>query len=223
MINDLKLGHKVIKYGLNLRGNLIVVILFLILGCVMEFMIPDMIFGGMYVALGSMMIVQLVHSVAVSGMVQSSSYKKKLQTCVPTMIGGGYLFIANTLIIVLKIVGMYVKSGGTEWATAGVSNAILLSGIMMIILVVYMSTALKLFWLATIVFFIIFLSYNIFSEKLLAMMGVEATMIMPIGLSILVSYLVVLLGSVIMYLVFLATYKLDYSKVTWEAALKRAK
>lgn len=223
MINDLKLGCKAIRYGLNLKGNLIVVILFLVLGCIMEFMVSDMIFGGMYVGLGSMMIVQLIHSVAVSGMVQSSPYKKRLQTRVPAIVGGVYLFIVNTFAIVLKLVGTYVQSGGVEWATAGVSNAILLSGIMMMILVVYMSVALKLFWPATIAFFILFFSYYGFSEKLLVMMDTEATMILPIELSILVSYLIVLLGSIIMYLIFLATYKLDYSKITWEASLKRAK
>ena len=223
MINDLKLGHKVIKYGLNLRGNLIAIVLFLVLGCVMEFMTPYMIMGSMYMGLASMMLVQVVHSVAVSTMVQSSPRKKRLQTRVPAFVGGLYMVILNTVMIVLKLVGSYVSPIEYEGGTEGISNAILMSSGIIILLALYMGVALKLFWPATIVFLISFYGYYGISGKMLDLMETEGTMIMPIELSILISYLVVFTGSIIIYLIYRATYKLEYSKVTWEAALKRAK
>lgn len=218
MINDLKLGIQVFRYGLNVKGNIIAMVLFLGLGCVMEFLSPGMTLGGLYISLGSMMLIQLMHSVTVSTMVQTSPYKKVLQTVVPALMGTIFVFLANTLSIVLKLVGMQVF----EWSEVEISNAILLSSAMTVLILVYMGAGLKIFWPATIAFFFAFvilystLNFGILSDE-------EVRMLLPMGLSILVSYLVVLAGCGIMYLIFLGTYKLEYSKVTWDAALKRAK
>lgn len=220
MINDLKMGFKVIKYGLNFKANIFCMLLFLVLGSVMTFLMPTMPICGMYIGLGSMMVVQLIHSVAVSTAVQTSPYKKKLQTIIPAICGGIYLLIANTLNIGLQIAGMYIM----KWELAEISNAILFSCGIMIIMMVYMGAALKLFWPSTIVFFVVFMIYfTLMNTTLDSMVMIEVVMIMPIEMSILVSYAVVVVASILMYLIFLGTYKLEYSKTTWEAALRRVK
>ena len=220
MISDLKMGFKVIKYGLNFKANIFSMLLLLVLGCVMTIMTPTMPASGMYIGIGSIMVAQLIHSVAVSTMVQTSPYKKKLQTLIPAFYSGCYLLIANTVSVCLYVVGMHIM----EWDIAEISNAILLMCGLMIIMLIYMGAAMKLFWPSTIVFFVAFMVYFMFMNIILDnMVGTELVMIMPLEMSILVSYVVVILASVLMYLIFYATYKLEYSKTTWEAALKRAK
>ena len=193
-------------------------LLFLVLGFIMMFASPTKILGSVYNSIGAIMVVQLINSVSVSAMVQTSPYKKKLQTIIPALHAGSYLLIINTLNIVMLLVG----TNFFEWDKTLISNSILMSSGIMIIIGVYMNIALKFFWPATIVFFIAYFLYYI-PLGLMELLEDEAEMILPLEMSIVISYVVVIAGSVLMYVISLAIYKFEYSKITWEAALKRAK
>ena len=97
MTNNLKMGFKALKYGLNFKGNFFAMLLFLVLGFIMMFASPTKILGSVYNSIGAIMVVQLINSVSVSAMVQTSPYKKKLQTIIPALHAGSYLLIINTL------------------------------------------------------------------------------------------------------------------------------
>ena len=226
MINDLKLAFKIIPYGLNFKGNIFSFLLFFVLGLVMEISTPDMGLGGLYVGMGSLLVVQLIHSVCVSTMVQTSPYKKRLQTVIPSIIGGGYLLIANTVTMIAKWIGFQHNNNvgyGIRFEGEGAfSNAVVLSSCMMIVVMLYMGVALKCFWPATVIFFIVFVGLYAITIVSVTRGGVSVVAL-PVEVAIVLSYVAILIGTLCMYWIFKAMYKMEYSKITFDAALKRVK
>ena len=218
MINDFKLGLKLIKYGLNLKGCLIVSVIFLIMGIIMDFGMPAAPINGMYVGMGGMMMVQLICSVSVSTMVQSSNYKRQMQTSVPAIIGGGYLLLANTFSIIVKFLGMKML----EWDLSVIANGIIFNAVLTVIMVLYMGGALKAFWPATICFMIVYFAYYSLSSAF-NFMEADVPLLVSIELAIVISYVVIIAAIILMYLIFVAMYKRDFSKQNFETQLKRVK
>lgn len=218
MINDFKLGLKIIKYGLNLKGCVFVSVLFVTLGIFMDVAVPESPINGMYIGMGGMMMVQLICSVSVSAMVQSSSRKRQLQTSVPAIVCGGYLLLSNTISILAKFIGFKFL----EWELADIANGILFSAVLVVLMVLYMGGALKAFWQATICFCIFYVVYYSLSMSLKFWNG-GSPFILPIGAAVAVSYVMVIVATVLMYFLFAAMYKRDFSRQNFETQLKRAK
>lgn len=222
MINDIKMGMKVIKYGLNALMTVIPLLICLVVGVLFDLFMPVGCFGGLYFIMGGMSFVQLIHSVSVSTMVQTSPHKKKLQTTIPAIIGCGYMVIANTISLLIKWVGyerlMNVSDPNVfviiEPGEMG--KGIVLSSMIMVFIMLYVGASLKCFWPATILFVIVFLGYYTSPEDVVLIP-------VPTGMAVILSYVIILIGSGLMCLIFKATYKLSYSKLSFETALKRAK
>lgn len=222
MINDLKMGFRVIKYALSFKSSLFALIVFAILGCAIEFMTPGTPLGGLYLAISAIFVIQLVHSVCVSAMVQTSPYKKKLQTVIPACMTLAAYLIANTIQLIVKFAAYHYF----EKTEVELSNMILISSIFMLVMTMYVAASFKAFWPATIIFFAVFLIvypgltiYMIMSDINESALG----MILPLWVAVLISYVMIIVSSVAVYLISLALYKRDYSKTAFQAALDRAK
>lgn len=220
MINDLKLTFKLLKHGLSFKSSLLSVLFFFAIGIVFELFSSEMPIGGIYMLMGSIMIYQLVMSVSVSTMVQTSPYKKKLQTSLPALITCPCMLILNTAVVLVKIVSANMMNK----SVAELSDGILINGILMVVVLIYMGAAMKAFWAATIVFALVFgVGYSLILNMMFDRIGTVPEMILPLEASIAVSYLCIIIGCILMYLVSLLLYKKDFSKTTFETALKRAK
>ena len=101
MIKDIKLGMSIIKYGLNFYTSISVVCFLLGLMALNMILLPTPLFSTIFTPLVMMGIVQQVYTTTVSTMVQSSPYKKKLRTTVPTYMAMIEMLIGNTLSLVL--------------------------------------------------------------------------------------------------------------------------
>lgn len=221
MINDIKLGLKVVKYGLNVKACVILSVIFLLIGILCDFFVPSAPINGLYIGMGAMLLVQMICSVSVSTMVQTSSLKKRLQTSVPSFVGGAFLLLGNTISILVKLAGLKVLN---DWTSAEeVANGIIITTVLMVIMVLYMSGAMKMFWPATVAFFIVYLVYFSFSSKIWSFTTGESPLILPLEVSVVLSYVTIIVASAVMYLIFTATYKREYSKQNFETQLKRAK
>ncbi|MBP3677710.1 MAG: hypothetical protein J6I97_05120 [Agathobacter sp.] len=218
MINDIKLGLKVIRYGLNVKGCVIISVVFLLMGILMDFVVPAAPMNGLYIGMGTLILVQTICSVSVSTMVQTSSLKRRLQTSVPSVVGGLFLLLGNTVSILVKFVGMKVFA----WSSAEVANGIVITAVLIVIIVLYMSGAMKVFWPATISFFIIYLLFFGFSSKM-SFMTSEKPLLLSIEVSVVLSYVMIIAATALMYFIFVATYKRNYSKQNFETQLRRAK
>ena len=219
MINDIKLGFKLMKHGLSLKSSIFSSVLFLIGGLMFEVSgEPIGIVGSIYAVMGSIMVYQLVQSLTCAGLVQSSPLKKRLQTSISAICTFVCTMILNTIIIGVKLLIGHLK----DIPMNEVAASILVSSFFLIIIMVYMGTAMKAFLLSTIIFI---MSCGIVGYFIGMGLGLDwfASWNISIGVSITVSYLAVALGSFLMYLISLVFYKKDYSKITFESSLKRAK
>ena len=108
-------------------------------------------------------------------------------------------------------------------AESVVAGGLVLDAAFVLIIIVYMVVAMKMFWFAVIVMAGGFGGgYGV----LLSMMTqtdfvIEAPI--SLGAAIVISYLAVFVGCGLMHLISIALYKKDFSKATFESALKRAK
>ena len=225
MINDFKLGLKIIKYGLNFKVSVIVSVLMLVLGCLMDAAIPESPINGIYVGMVGMLIVQLICAVSVSTMVQSSSRKRQLQTSVPAIVCGVYMLFGNTISIISRFVGLQLRFASPDievldWGLSDIANGILFNALLMAIIALYMVGATKAFWQATVCFIIIYLVYFFFS---ISTFMEEIPFSMSIEAAVVISYLMIIVASVLIYMLFLAMYKRDFSKQTFEMQLNRVK
>ena len=126
--------------------------------------------------------------------------------------------ILNTIIVGMKLLMAHLK----QTPVSDIAANILIASFLMVIVMVYMGFAMKTFWLSTIVLIVacticgVFLGIELGLERF-------TSWNVSIGAAIVISYLAVVVGCFLMYLISLAFYKKDYSKTTFDSALKRAK
>ena len=70
MINDLKLGLKLMKHGLQFKAGMIATVVFCMIGLAMELVegLATLV-GGIYTLMGSIMVYQLIQSLTCAGLV----------------------------------------------------------------------------------------------------------------------------------------------------------
>lgn len=84
LINDIKMGFALTKYGLKLKLQLGMAAVFFILGIVIDVNSKGSTYlGGFYIVLAGMFIFQCIISMDASTLIQSSGYKKKMQIRYP--------------------------------------------------------------------------------------------------------------------------------------------
>lgn len=218
MINDIKMGFKLMKYGLQFKTSLAGVILLLLGGILTEMGDEAISLSGFAFVMAVIMVYQLVQSVTCSTMVQSSAKKKKLQTSVSAICTGICMIIINTVLVIVKLISMHINNK----PVSAVASWNIVDSIFILVVLVYMGAAMKMYWGATIGFGLIGGTYGIWMSS---MAHGTPWLEIPVSLggAIAISYLSVLAGCVIMYLISLATYKREFSKTTFDSQLKRAK
>lgn len=87
MLADIRFAWKIIKYGMKVKTQCAFALLFLIIGFTIEvFSKAGTVLGGFYIVLSAVFVMQLVMSLDMSNWVQTSPYKKKLQTKLPILV-----------------------------------------------------------------------------------------------------------------------------------------
>lgn len=223
MINDIKMSFKILKYGINIKTSTICAVIFAVLGLLLD-MVGSSQVAGFYMPLISIFIGQIAHSVVQSTMVQSSPHKKEMQTKIPALGMTVVMLIYNTLIILWRFVLLQVNpERELEFILAGV-----ISGILTMIIMLYFSFAMKIYWPATICFFLVIYRYCIgavwgkgmeWAGRDLGQMQI----ILSLSGATLFSYISILVGGFINYGVSIMLYKKDYSQQNFKKFLDRAK
>lgn len=78
MLKDIKLGFKLLRYGYKLKLNVIMLVFFAVFGIASDIMSKGTtIVGGIYFMMSGMFTFQLIMSMDVSELIQSTSLKKK--------------------------------------------------------------------------------------------------------------------------------------------------
>lgn len=219
MINDIKLGFKLMRHGLQFKTSLLAGVLLFLGGIMTEVGDAEISLSGFTLAMAATMMYQLVQSITCSTMVQSSTKKKRLQTSVPAICTGICMMVLNTVLVVVKIISMHTNNK----PMSDVASWLVMDSIFMLSVLVYMGVAMKMYWFAVIVFAVGFGGgYGILLSTMSSGI-VEINIPISLGGAIAINYLAVFVGCGLMYLISLATYKREFSKATFDSALKRAK
>lgn len=144
MINNWKLGIKILRYAHGIKINIIVGIVMLLLNIpvvIAGVMSDNQLLGGYMLMCVGMLPTQMIYSLSASNMVLTTTYRKKIQTSVPASLTCGnmmLLYLMNVLIygIVALIQGTVRDSAGTE---------LLILAILMVLIMAYLGSAYKYF------------------------------------------------------------------------------
>lgn len=223
MISNLKTGLKILRYGHGLKGAIIGTVLIVILGIMMAIIhitLGEKTGGvlpvGYFWMLAAMIIIQLFYSVNAATIVQASPLKKKLQTSVPTVLCVVGVLCAYLLTVLVEGIAFAI----TPAAEGYICRQLIYSTLLLATIMLYSAACYKLFFLTTIMFFVVFFScYQsmVGSGLQLNLDGSGKTfwLLAAAGLGIL------LICGVLHYLITLAIYKIPLSKRAQAGALRK--
>ena len=160
MINDVKFGIKIMRYGHGWKLCAILGVFFLGIGIVID--ILNMASGTHYNMGGGLVLMytcllpaQALFSVNVSNMVLSSPVRKKMQTIIPTVLIGGSMLVIYIASDLLLLIMSCIFPDRFPIASRMVAVQIVFA----VFVIIYYSIAFKYFAVSTIIFIVSFMYF----------------------------------------------------------------
>ena len=105
MLKDIKLGFKLLRYGYKLKLNVIMLVFLAVIGIASDIMSKGTtIIGGIYFMMSGMFTFQLIMSMDVSELIQSTSLKKKLPIYIPVMSSTVINLVVFTFLVIERVI-----------------------------------------------------------------------------------------------------------------------
>lgn len=222
MINDLKLGLKTLRYGSNLVSQAICGIVFYVLGLTMS--IGSKLFGVVLGATGDVFMIiaalfpaQMLYSLSVSKLVQSSPSKKRMQTSVPTIISA---FCLMGTYLLCSLINGIIIAVHPEY-TGAVCAEMLIMAIYAVIIQLSIGSAYKHFWVSIVLgvatYFFVDFQFISFRRGFEILGGAAGSFwqVLVLGL------ILIMLGSLGQYGLTLLVYKAPMSKYAQCGSLRK--
>lgn len=220
VINSLKL----IKYSMSKRTNIVLAVMFFLIGLVCEILESAGVrmsgdtqilqIGTVFLFSAGMFPAQMVMSVGVSTFVQTSVYKKRLQTSIQAKLLLLSSLAMFTLVLVIRLIGIV----GIQKKTIGELN-MLPAGIFAVLILLYSGFVFKFFIASVVVLYIAMLVsggfYGVMTAAGKWMLSVGQ--VNPVA-SILLAYVLIAAAVGIEYLITLALYKFPLSKFAFRCS-----
>lgn len=158
MLKNLKLGLTLVKYGFNIKQNILMCALFFVIGVILEiFTKGTNVIGVFYIVLIGMFALQMIISMGLSSLVASSPLQRPLQTTIPAITNLVIELAFFTIVLVAKF--FFVKTGAaTEDAMV---DTLINFAMLVLFMFIYCGFCYKYFLAATIVFFIAVMAGNL--------------------------------------------------------------
>lgn len=229
MKKELSKELKLIPHGMSPKMNLVFMISFVILGIVFELLnykmsVEDVSvtmgfnLGGVFLFCAAMFPGQMLISLDIAALVQTSPYKRRLQTSMLTEITLMGNLIAMTLIIVLRGIACAVTNTSFEKGFA----SLCMTGVIGFFIMAFSSVMYKHFIASLLMLYVLMIAasggYGYLSFCISR--GIMNFSIHPIWVVIL-CYVLILLGALLENIVAKLFYKHDISKLAFGAAMKR--
>ena len=219
MINKIKTGIMLCRYGFSFKSNVAGALIFMVLGIVMQTNMTNEMscLGSMYIVLSAIFMYQLICSVTISTMIQTSGYKKQLQTLIPTITSVPFMMLMYTVCVIMYY---FMKSGSEEYA---IKN-LLLTAIFVFFMEIYTGTAYKYFVVSMGVMLVSIYAFMFNSDRIMEMLMtvLSSLSLNSFGAVIVIGYVAIIVGGVLEYLLSCLFYKKPLSKLAFGAALKKA-
>lgn len=223
MINDIKKGIKLMRYGYGLKSIVVVSIIYIICGILILGMLlfapGDFKFAtqGMLLLIVPIMPIQLLHSLNASKMTLSSPMRKQLQTLIPSAISCIGMLTIYIFFILYCLLAMFINPGRIGVLCGDIAYAALGAALF----IVYLSLAYKYMIVCSIAFITLYMA---FCGAYVSMPEIEflnnANIFTFICVAALGILFIVIFGFV-GYLLTLLTYKAPMSKYSQNVYLRK--
>lgn len=221
MINDLKLGFKVLKYAHAVKSTLVLGGIMVLIGialCILNVAVENSFPGGYFIMITALFLLQLLYSVNMSNLVQASPMKKRLQTSVPAVIGTFCMLMGYLLTVLTEGIVAYFGPEEINY----ICGQILFTMVVMGVIMLYTGICYKYFVVATVMFILVFAicySYLISSRGWFISFAGDGWGMFALTAAAGLAF--ILICGVLQYLLSLAVYKAPMSKRTQAASLRR--
>lgn len=225
MINNLKLGIKIMKYGHSAKLSFVAAIVLMVFGLVFSLVSMSVKFsfpGGYFIMMAVLLLLQVISTVNASHLVQTSPVKKKLQTSVPAVVSIT-LMLAGYLLNLVTVGVVSLCSSKAVSAVGPACNQLIYTAVIMGIVMLYYGACFKRFIASTIVFFVMFfVTYRpMISGEMYWNLMPFANPLGNFALTALIGLGIILICGLLQYLISLALYKEPMSKLALGANLRR--
>lgn len=220
MLKDLKMGFQLMKYGYKIKMNVIMMFVILAFGIVAEISSKGTSFlGGFYLMMTGMFAYQLIMSMDISEMVQSSAAKRKLQVGLPVVASTVVYLASYTFLLVERVILIHQNPQSKEELLYTLFTILLI----MITVYIFSSICYKYFVAGFISFLILFIGVDT-GAVILWNNGIGAWLCqIGLGWLAVLGYAVVLLGGGIEYLLGSLLYRKPLSEFAFRGIFKDAK
>ena len=220
MLKDLKMGFQLMKYGYRIKMNVIFMLVILVIGIIVEITSEGTSFlGGFYLMLTGMFAYQLIMSMDISEMVQTSAMKRRLQVELPVVASTVVYLAAYTFLLVERVILIYQNPQGKEEALYTLFTIVL----MMVTIYIFTAICYKYFVAGFILFLILFIGVDT-GAVILWNNGIGAWLCqIGLGWLAVLGYAVVLLGGGLEYLIGDILYRKPLSEFAFRGIFKDAK
>jgi hypothetical protein len=220
MKNQIKIGMKLWKYGLCVKSNIAAAILFIIISLIVEFSSwekENSYLGGFYFAMSTLFIAQLIISTDVSTMVQTSPYKKRIQTSMPVLVCTPVMLAAYTVVVLSSWHRLHVLPTGDIDGAAAVRSSLINVIVLLFFAAIYMAICYKYFVVGVILLTLSIVSV-IVTFKYTAYVWADG---IPMAAIVASGYLAIIAGQFLSYLCSCLFYKKELSKYAFGSAMRR--
>ena len=222
MINDLKLGVKLMRYAYGVKTNIAISILLVVLGVFMTLGVnllgvASNMPGGFAVMLAPMFLIQMLNSVNVTNMAKASPAKRRLQTSVPTAINLFFMLLGYVIVSIAE----YICVASIPERRGIICGELFCIATISAILIIYMAVAYKSFAISIILYVPAFFC-SVYQGKLIGW-GTElfAGMKHLFAFTVVAGSVVIAAACLLHYFITLAVYKVPMSKYAQAAPLRR--
>lgn len=236
MINDLKFGLQIYKYGLNKKGTLTAMYLFAAIGVIFTIIVPltmmdgtdsAISIGGMYLGITGMFLSQMIITNTVSKMVQSSQYKYRLQVVIPCRISMVFSLVSFSVFCGINlleevIINRYWKIADetfSDYLSGYITAQIATVSVFLMIMQVYNLLVYKMTAVGYIASFIVIIPTIIIA--FFAGMKLPVFQEINRGTALIIGYAIIIAGSLVSGLLARAMYRRELCTLTYKAALNK--
>lgn len=220
-MKDLKLGLKILTYGLQYKTMFTLFAVFVGFGIIFEVFASESMgnMGGIYLILTGSYIFQAVITSSIATSIAASSAKRKLQVKLPVLFSSVLVLLFYTLFVALRAIrlslGDYSEEVIRSSFVAFVSVALL--GLM---IQVYNSIAYKFFIPSLIIMLILMIPLMVLGMR-------DVMLFSPISFEnnwmyVLIGYALIIIGSAASYLLSNLLFKFEIDPKAYKSALARA-
>lgn len=236
MIDDIELGLKIFKYGLNKKGTLTAMYLFAAIGVLFTIIVPftmiddmdsSVSLGGMYLGITGMFIPQLIITNTVSKMVQASQYKYKLQVVIPCRISMVFSLVSYSVFcgvnlleeVIINRHWMIAEEAFSDYLSRYITAQIITVSVFLTIMQIYNLLVYKMTAVGYIASFIIIIPAII----IILFAGMRSALFQEIsrGTALIIGYAAIIAGSLIGRLLAKVMYRRELCTLTYKAALNK--